>query len=529
MRSTATWRLNTASNVIEMMSNGRKVAMGSAASEAVAIDSAPQPTMPATNTQIRAVPRERTSVAQGLELFECTRTSCSLDASGSTILWSSADTLNYGKSVNDGHFYITVPGARIALSCMRLSARMPLIVMKKTGFWIGTLVLAGVLGAGAVPAEAAAAKKKTAKTTTQARRLYASNTSLNRRASSARARAVALAREMAVTPLPRYKMDASGDMVPDLRAAAAIMYDPETNQILWEENSASQRSIASITKMMTARRVHGRQPRSFDAVTVARSDVFQASTTHLKMNDRVTTDDLLHLLLIASDNAAARALARVSPLGYDGFIARMNEKAAELGLETTHYADPSGLLSENVSSAYDMARLITYVSQDDRIASIMRTSEYTVTTGRRPITFHSTNHLLGRSDVEVRAGKTGFISKSGYCLATLLRLPESAQQVAVVVLGARSNAGRFMETQNLFNWMSTKAAAAVFATQRTHRPGDPVRKFKVQSSRSTDHAVTIEVEATRSRAALPRRRAAASRWCRRRPGLAVRRFARRRL
>ena len=59
-----------------------------------------------------------------------------------------------------------------------------------------------------------------------------------------------------------------------------------------------------------------------------------------------------YLLLIASDNAAARALARVSPLGYDGFIARMNEKAAELGLETTHYADPSGLLSENVSSAY---------------------------------------------------------------------------------------------------------------------------------------------------------------------------------
>jgi D-alanyl-D-alanine endopeptidase (penicillin-binding protein 7) len=170
-------------------------------------------------------------------------------------------------------------------------------------------------------------------------------------------------------------------------------------------------------------------------------------------------------VLIASDNAAARALARVSPQGYDGFITRMNEKAAELGLESTHYADPSGLLSENVSSAYDLARLITYLSGDDRIASIMRTPEYTVNTGRRgPVTFRSTNHLLGRQDVEVRAGKTGFISKSGYCLATLLRLPQSTQQVAVVVLGARSNAGRFMETQNLFTWMSSKAASALFAT-----------------------------------------------------------------
>ena len=142
----------------------------------------------------------------------------------------------------------------------------------------------------------------------------------------------------------------------------------------------------------------------------------------------------------------------------------MNEKAAELGLQSTSYADPSGLLSENVSSAYDMARLITHASGDERIASIMRTPEYTVYTAKRAITFHSTNHLLGRDDVDVRAGKTGFISKAGYCLATLLRLPDGGQQVAVVVLGARSNAGRFMETQNLFNWLSAKAST-IFATK----------------------------------------------------------------
>ena len=169
------------------------------------------------------------------------------------------------------------------------------------------------------------------------------------------------------------------------------------------------------------------------------------------------------MLLIASDNAAARALARVSPHGSDGFVHRMNEKAAELGLESTRYADPSGLLSENLSSAYDMARLITHASADERIASIMRTSNFSVVTARkRVINFHSTNHLLGRSDVDVRAGKTGFITKAGYCLATLLRLPTGGQQVAVVVLGARSNAGRFMESRNLFTWVSTKAST-IFA------------------------------------------------------------------
>ena len=57
----------------------------------------------------------------------------------------------------------------------------------------------------------------------------------------------------------------------------------------------------------------------------------------------------------------------------------------------------------------------------------------------------------------MQAGKTGFIRKAGYCLATLLRLPQGGPQVAVVVLGAKSNAGRFWETRHLFNWLSAKA------------------------------------------------------------------------
>jgi D-alanyl-D-alanine endopeptidase (penicillin-binding protein 7) len=336
-------------------------------------------------------------------------------------------------------------------------------VNRKSLFWVAPLALVGLVSIGASPSDAAT--KKPVKTAAVKRTVYSAQRAQTRKAKLARARAATMAREMADTVLPRYKVDASGDLVPDVRAAAAIIFNPETNQVLWEENSQDQRSIASITKVMTATVFMENNPDLSEPVTVARSDVFQASTTHLRANDKVTADDLLHLLLIASDNAAARALARVSPHGSDGFVQRMNEKAAELGLQSTHYADPSGLLSENVSSAYDMARLITNASADERIASVMRTYEYTVSTKNRgAITFHSTNHLLNRQDVDVRAGKTGFISKAGYCLATLLRLPQGGQEVAVVVLGARSNAGRFMESQNLFNWVSAKAAT-IFATK----------------------------------------------------------------
>lgn len=341
-------------------------------------------------------------------------------------------------------------------------------MIKKPSVWIAPVVLALLVGGLAVsPAQAAAKKqssasKSSARSTTTRKRVTPARAP-SRRTRLARARAAAMARELAETIVPRYKVDAAGDLVPDLRAAAAIVYNPDTNEVLWEEHAQDQRSIASITKVMTATVFLENNPDLTEQIKVIRSDTLRASTTYLRTGDQLTTGDLLHLLLIASDNAAARVLARVSPYGYEGFILRMNEKATELGLTSTHYADSSGLLSDNVSSAFDMARLITLASDDPRVSSIMQLPSHTIYTARRPITFRSTNHLLGRDDLNVLAAKTGFISKSGYCLATLLRLPDSDQEVAVVVLGARSNAGRFLETRNLFNWFAAKAST-IFAT-----------------------------------------------------------------
>lgn len=302
----------------------------------------------------------------------------------------------------------------------------------------------------------AASKKKT--TTAPKTKAYSAQAARQRQAQLAKARAEAQARALKEAQTPRYKFDENGAIVPDLRAEAAIIYNPENGQVLWESNSQDQRSIASITKVMTAVVFLEDSPDLNETVVVQSSDVARASTTYLRTGDRVTKEDLLHLMLVASDNAAARVLARTSSYGSAGFIDRMNQKAADLGLASTKYADPSGLLAANVSSAYDMARLITFVSTNDHIAGIMRKDSYTATAGRRKITIHSTNQLVRQGDVDVQAGKTGFISKAGYCLATLLRLPQGGPQVAVVVLGAKSNAGRFWETRHLFNWMASKAS-----------------------------------------------------------------------
>lgn len=336
-------------------------------------------------------------------------------------------------------------------------------------FVLAAFVLAPVLPASAGQTSSKSGTSRTAPAKAQAKApakkgtAYSAAKAQERRRALARARQAAYQRQLKELETPRYKEIAGGDLVPDVRAGAAIIYNPVTHEVLYESNAQSQRSIASITKVMTAVAFLENEIDLTRDVVVQAADVRNASVTYLRAGDRVSVGQLLHLLLIGSDNAAARVLARASVYGPVGFIERMNQKAAELGLTSTHYTDPSGLHATNVSSAFDMARLIAFASGDERVASIMRMRDYRFSPASRPArVLNNTNKLVG-SDVDVRGGKTGFISKAGYCLATLLRLPEG-DQVAVVVLGATSNPARFWETRHLVNWLAARTPA-LLATQ----------------------------------------------------------------
>ena len=341
-----------------------------------------------------------------------------------------------------------------------------------TVLWLGVGLFATDVGASAIPTPASQAAPAAAQAPAPAKKITATAKARARaaRIRAARSKSSRSARALAEAKTPRFRTDEAGNVVPEIRAAAAIIYDPATGKVLYEENSQDERSIASITKVMTAIVFLETATDLNEEVQIVRSDTLRASTTYLRTNDRVRLSDLLHLLLIPSDNAAARALARLSPLGYEGFIARMNQKADDLGLNHTAYTDPSGLYADNISSAYDMARLISFASEDDRIGPIMRTPEYsfrTVPAARRPgrvVTVRSTNQILRNGDMDVLGGKTGFISKAGYCLATLLKMPSGGPSLAVVVLGANSNLGRFWETRHLMTWLSERTGTLGLAT-----------------------------------------------------------------
>ncbi len=240
---------------------------------------------------------------------------------------------------------------------------------------------------------------------------------------------------------------------PRVRAEAAIIFDPVTGNSVWELNAREPRPIASITKVMTALLFLEQEPDLSRDVVISRRDVRRASTTYLRRGERVSLRDLLHLALVASDNVAARVLARASPWGTKRFISRMNALAAELGLEQTRFTDPSGLHEGNVSSAHDVSRLIAAAGRQPRIARIIRKRSHRIRTSRQNRVIRNTNRLLDTRP-DVVGGKTGFINEAGYCLATLIRVGDRA--VSVVVLGARSNAGRFRETRRLADWLSNR-------------------------------------------------------------------------
>lgn len=307
--------------------------------------------------------------------------------------------------------------------------------------WTAAMAAVLVLAPTMVLAQTAA-KQPTTQTRTAAARARAAE----------QARAAAAARLEREANTPQFKTDMLGNLVPDVRAAAAIVFNPQTNEVLWEANSHDQRPIASLTKLMTALTFLADDPDLSRRVTVTAADVRNASVTYLRSGESVALGDVLHFTLIASDNAAARVLARTSDGGSAAFIRRMNEMATQLGLTSARFTDPSGLHAGNVASAYDISHLIAYASANDVIAPIMRKTSHDARTSSRTVTVRSTMNRLFSTGVDVVGGKTGFISKAGYCLATLLQVPGHGSQVAVVVLGAANSTLRFAEVRHLFNW-----------------------------------------------------------------------------
>ena len=239
-------------------------------------------------------------------------------------------------------------------------------------------------------------------------------------------------------------------------ARNAILVDPSTGEVLFEKNSARSVPIASLTKLMTALVFLEQKPGLEREVAVTRTELTGGGHTQLRDGEMLSLDHLLHMSLMCSDNVATRVLARESGLSQSDFLARMNRKAVELGLNGSRFYEVTGLDERNVSTASDIARLLHAAAHDPLIQGITTTRTYEFRTEKRAHAIGNTNRLLyGRYDV--LGGKTGFIGEAGYCFATWVR--SQGRDLIAVVLGAPTNATRFADAVRLIQKSTTPTVA----------------------------------------------------------------------
>lgn len=234
-----------------------------------------------------------------------------------------------------------------------------------------------------------------------------------------------------------------------LTADAWMLVDDATGMVVSARNACKRRYMASLTKMMTALLAleHGRLA---DTITIT-EDVYVNRNSYVRPGESYVAHDLMHLLMMMSDNDAAHAIAKAVAGDTLQFYGMMNRKAQYLAMNGTHYANPNGMPNNNnYSCAADLVKLVRYCTRDSLFAAIVGTQEKNVTlTDGRYRACYNTNRLLGSYD-GCSGVKTGFTRQAGFCLAATAT--RDGTTLALVLLNCPSSDGRFAESAALLDY-----------------------------------------------------------------------------
>jgi len=245
----------------------------------------------------------------------------------------------------------------------------------------------------------------------------------------------------------------------NLKSAAALVVEQDGQQVLFAKNVETVLPIASITKLMTAMVVLDANLPLDERIVIIKEDADGAKPTRsrLKAGNELARGDLLRLALMASENRAASALARSYPGGTRAFVAAMNQKAIELGMWRTRFVDGTGLSSENVSTAQDLARLVGAAYQQALIREYTTEYTYTVEIGKgRQLSFSNSNRLVRNSGWEIGLSKTGYISEAGRCL--VLQAKIAATPVIIVLLDSWGKLTRIGDANRIKRWIESNSS-----------------------------------------------------------------------
>ncbi|WP_332878277.1 serine hydrolase [Massilia sp. S19_KUP03_FR1] len=238
-----------------------------------------------------------------------------------------------------------------------------------------------------------------------------------------------------------------------LASSVAFVVDQASSQVLFEKNSNVSLPIASITKLMTGLIVVESGLNLDEMLTVTDADVdrHKFTSSRLRVGATMTRRDLLHIALMSSENRAAAALGRSYPGGIGAFVAAMNAKAQQLGMSETRYVDSSGLSSENVASARDLARLAGVAYGEPLLRQFSTDPKYVVDDGRRAMHYGNTNYLVASPDWNIGLQKTGFINEAGRCL--VMQAVIQGRNVIMVFLDSKGKQSRTADAGRMRRWL----------------------------------------------------------------------------
>ena len=244
----------------------------------------------------------------------------------------------------------------------------------------------------------------------------------------------------------------------ELKSSVALVLDQDTHEVLLSKNDHAVLPIASLTKLMTGLIVSDARLPLDEMISITEDDIDyeKGSRSRLPVGTTLTRGELMHLALMSSENRAAHALGRTFPGGMQRFVGLMNARAMMLGMKDTRYVEPTGLSSENRSSAYDLATLVNTAAQDPLLRQLSTSQGYEVAVGNRVLQYNNTNRLVHNPDWQIGLQKTGYISEAGQCLVMQARV--AGRKLIMVFLDSSGKDSRLADAERVRRWVEFERA-----------------------------------------------------------------------
>ena len=243
----------------------------------------------------------------------------------------------------------------------------------------------------------------------------------------------------------------------DLKSGVALVIDQDTNEVLFNKNAATVLPIASLTKLMTGVVLSEARLPMNEPITITQDDVDteKGSRSRLTVGTTLTRSEMLHLALMSSENRAANALGRTYPGGLPEFVRLMNAKAKLLGMRATRYVEPTGLSSQNQSSAQDLAVLVNAAYKDATLREYSTSPGYEVAVGARTLQYNTTNRLVKNPEWDIGLQKTGYISEAGQCLVMQTKI--AGRKLIMVFLDSAGKLSRLGDAERVRRWVESNS------------------------------------------------------------------------